>query len=75
MGLLSLENEAANRMMANAGNYAKCDADSKAFNSHEQYKVSLLMDATTDKAKKDALSFSDKEYLARLYSTPEAVLL
>lgn len=125
MGLLRMESEAANCMLANAGKYGKCDADSlaywssalsteyfftvtddalellkssslfqkindknlalsiikaydylgadsKAFNSHEQYKVSLLLDATTDKAKKDALSFSDKEYLVRFYSTPEA---
>lgn len=125
MGLLEMENAAAEGMIRYSGNFAKCDADSlaywnaalateyfftvtddalellkssslfqkindknlalsiikaydflnadsKAFNTHEQYKISLLMDATTDKAKRESLSFPDKEFLVRFYSAPEA---
>lgn len=52
--------------------YDYFNADSKAFDTHEQYKVSLFMAANTEKAKNESLSFSGKELLERFYSSPEA---
>lgn len=52
--------------------YDFLDSDSKAFNSHEQYKVSLYMDANTSKIKKASLTSTGPAFLKSFYSTYEA---
>lgn len=52
--------------------YDYLESDSKAFNTHEQYKISLYMDANTSKIKKASLSSSGTPFLKAFYSTPEA---
>lgn len=51
--------------------YDYLEANSKAFNSHEQYKVSLFMEANTDKAKKAAGTTDGLDLLKVYYSSPE----
>lgn len=51
--------------------YDYLEANSKAFNTHEQYKVSLFMEAHTDKAKKLAATTSGLDFLKLYYSSPE----
>lgn len=51
--------------------YDYLEANSKAFNTHEQYKVSLFMEANTDKAKKLAATTSGLDFLKLYYSSPE----
>ena len=52
--------------------YDLIEADAKAFNSHEQYKISLFMDANTDKAKKASLVNDGLAFFKVFYSSPEA---
>lgn len=52
--------------------YDYLEADAKAFNTHEQYKISLYMEANTDKAKRASMVSSGPAYLKTFYSTPEA---
>ncbi|MDO5442244.1 MAG: hypothetical protein Q4G10_01095 [Bacteroidia bacterium] len=52
--------------------YDYLEADAKGFNTHEQYKVSLYLDANTSKVRKASLSSSGPAYLKTFYSTPEA---
>lgn len=51
--------------------YDYLEANSKAFNTHEQYKISLFMEANTDKAKKLAATTTGLPFLKSYYSSPE----
>lgn len=51
--------------------YDYLEANSKAFNTHEQYKISLFMDANTDKAKKASGTTEGLDFLKLYYSSPE----
>lgn len=53
--------------------YDYLEADAKAFNTHEEYKVSLFMDLNTDKMKKAALNNNGPALLKTFYSNTEAV--
>lgn len=52
--------------------YDYLSSDAKAFNTHEQYKISMYMDANTSKVKKASLTSSGPAFLKAFYSTPEA---
>lgn len=52
--------------------YDYLEADSKAFNTHEEYKISIFMDANTDKMKNASLVSDGPDFLRAFYSTPEA---
>lgn len=52
--------------------YDYLEADSKAFNTHEQYKISLFMDANTNQVKRASAYTSGQAYLKTFYSTSEA---
>lgn len=53
--------------------YDYLEANSKAFNTHEQYKISLFMDANTDKAKKASGTTEGLDFLKLYYSSPEGM--
>lgn len=53
--------------------YDYLEANSKAFNTHEQYKISLFMDANTDKAKKASGITEGLDFLKLYYSSPEGM--
>lgn len=52
--------------------YDYLEADSKAFNTHEEYKISIFMDANTEKMKNASLVSDGPDFLRAFYSTPEA---
>lgn len=55
--------------------YDYLDTNAKEFNTHEQYKINLFLDANTDRMKKAILTNSRPAYLNSFYSTPEAGFL
>lgn len=52
--------------------YDFLESDAQAFNTHEQYKRSLFMEANTDKMKRAAMTSSGAAFLNAFYSTQEA---
>lgn len=52
--------------------YDYLENDAQAFNTHEQNKKALYMDANTSQMKKAVLTTSGPAYMKAFYSTPEA---
>lgn len=52
--------------------YDYLGANAQAFNTHEQYKITLYEDANNEKARKAALESSGTDFLKRFYSSAEA---